>query len=32
LAAAWSSGVVPSFTDETGGMGREIESRQGIGW
>jgi hypothetical protein len=31
----WRSGLVvlsPPATEETGAMGREIESRQGIGW
>jgi hypothetical protein len=31
----WRRGLVvssPSATEETGAMGREIESRQGIGW
>jgi hypothetical protein len=26
----WSSGIVSA--EETGAMGREIESRQGLGW
>jgi hypothetical protein len=29
--AAWSSGIVLSATEEIGTIGREIESRQGIG-
>jgi hypothetical protein len=31
---AWSSGIVSEChrTEETGAVGREIESRQGIGW
>jgi hypothetical protein len=31
----WRRGLVvssPPATEETGAMGREIESRQGIGW
>jgi hypothetical protein len=33
--APWRRGLVvstPPATEETGTMGREIESRQGIGW
>jgi hypothetical protein len=26
------AGSTPPVTEETGAMGREIESRQGIGW
>jgi hypothetical protein len=35
LSMTWRLGLVvssPPATEETGAMGREIESRQGIGW
>jgi hypothetical protein len=35
FVSPWRRGLVvlyPPATEETGAMGREIESRQGIGW